>query len=595
MQKIVQTLGLALLGGLTGGALVGYGEAAAIVTTMGSAEEYWLIPFAFIAYGMLGVAAGLGAAVLVVLVDTVVGRRLNPFGLAAACAVFPLGFAVARYRVVQQVFHEGLTLFSADGILVHGGIVLGLVIVAALLWFVGRVLENSGCGIVYAAGALGAAFAIGAAVAAAASSGSSERIDRSTSGAASGKPNLILIIADTLRADAVDWGNPGESALAALAQDGVRFESAYAQSTWTRPSVATILTSLYPSRHGAVHKMDPLPGHVTTLAEAARSAGYWTAGFVSNINVAPIFNFQQGFDEYTYLEPDFYFGATDSCTRLAIYKGLRVAREKLFRERIYFNHYYQDAEIVDTAVSKWLDQEPPAPFFLLIHYMDPHDPFFEIPYNGRGVARVSNQNPAAENSAEYRRLYDQGVRYMDAFLQRLFDRLKQRGLYDNTVIVFTADHGEEFQEHGGWWHGTTLYEEQMKVPLLIKRTGGEGAGKVDSRLVRTLDIAPTMMAAAGLPVDREFMGRDLFDGEVWENKIFAEEDLEGNFLTVLRIDNWKLIQANPDNPRGLAPIELYDLDRDPFETQNLAEQESAKVREMVELLEQEIDHIQWGD
>ena len=129
-----------------------------------------------------------------------------------------------------------------------------------------------------------------------------------------------------------------------------------------------------------------------TLAEALKARGYWTAAFTTNINVAPIFNFQQGFDEFHYLEPSFYFGASDSATKLAIYKGLRAAREKV-SSKMWVQNFYQDAAVVDEHVQAWLGCKPPEPFFLFIHYMDPHDPYFEMPYNGHGVARVSTPDP----------------------------------------------------------------------------------------------------------------------------------------------------------------------------------------------------------
>ncbi len=416
-------------------------------------------------------------------------------------------------------------------------------------------------------------------------------VNRSTSPAAKGHPNVILIIADTLRADAVgsQGGRPSASpALDQFAAEGVRFVDAYSQSTWTRPSIATILTSLYPSVHGLMHKLDPLPDQVTTLAEALKASGYWTAGFVSNINVAPVFNFQQGFDEYRYLTPDFYFGATDSATRLAIYKGLRVMRERFFRDRISFNNYYQDAQVVDAAVARWLEERPPSPFFLLIHYMDPHDPYFEMPYNGKGVARVNNPDPPAARKDELHHLYMGDVTYLDRYLGVLMSRLKSLGLYEDSVVVVTADHGEEFQEHGGWWHGTTLYQEQVHVPLIVKRAHELQPGAVRSDIVRSVDVAPTLMTAAGLTAPREFAGRDLFSPPNGEPEpLFAEEDFEGNVLASLRFGSWKVMTANPDNPRGLKPVELYDLSRSPAEQQNLAAVEPAQTTEMLQRLAQE--------
>jgi arylsulfatase A-like enzyme len=305
--------------------------------------------------------------------------------------------------------------------------------------------------------------------------------------------------------------------------------------------------------------------------------------------VAPIFNFQQGFGEYTYLEPSFYFGASDSSTRLAIYKGLRVARERLFGSYIYFPNYYQDAVVLGRAVESWLSETPPQPFFLLVHYMDPHDPYFEIPYNGRGVARVSEPNPPPSYAAEYKELYDQDVVYFDDHLSALLEDLHNRGLYEDSVVILTADHGEEFQEHGGWWHGTTLYEEQVYVPLIVKRAQEPKPGTTDAGFARTLDIAPTLMAAAGVPIASDFRGVDLFGRMrgTASSTLFAEEDLEGNVLTSLRHGDWKIITANQDNPRGLEPLELYNLAEDPGEKRNLAGDKPEEVARLLHLLEKE--------
>jgi arylsulfatase len=403
---------------------------------------------------------------------------------------------------------------------------------------------------------------------------------------AAGKSNVILIVVDTLRADAAEWTRQqgGKSGFAQLAKDGVVFDRTYSQASWTRPSIATILTAEYPSVHGTVHKMDFLPNSALTLAEVFKAQGYWTTAFTTNINVAPVFNFQQGFDEFHYLEPDFYFGATDSATRLAVYKGLRAAREK-FSNKMWVENFYQDAHVVDRNVEAWLANKPPEPFFLFVHYMDPHDPYFEYPYNGRGVARVSTPDPAADRVEELHDLYRGGVRYLDGYLQELVERLRQSGVYDRSIVAVTADHGEEFREHGGWWHGTALYEEQVHVPLIIKRAQEPEPGRQRTDVTRSVDIAPTLVAAAALPVPDTFQGIDLFQGTVAE-PILAEEDLEGNRLTSIHSGEWKLITANRDNPRGLPAVELFNLGDDPQERTNLAARESDRVGEMLAQLEQ---------
>ena len=596
-KHAARTMIAAPLGGAWGGALVGLAETAVILTTAAPGDEYWLLPYAVVSYGLCGMLVALlygGAALTMQLVGRAPGR--NPLGEGAALALLCLGCAVMRYHVVQRVFHEELVTLSASGIVTHVVIVAVVGACALLIRWLAALLLRYRRGLATAAAGLVACLAISSGAAVLASPHAAEpAVRRPTTSGPPAHPNIILIIADTLRADALScYGAPAGTtpSLDRFAGEAVRFANTFSQATWTRPSIATILTGLYPSVHGAVHKMDALPDGVTTLAEALRGNGYWTAGVVSNINVAPVFNFQQGFEEYTYLAPAFYFWATDSATQLAIYKGLRVLHERLFRERIYFYHYYQDAQVVDDAVAKFLGQKPPQPFFLLIHYMDPHDPYFEIPYNGHGVARVTTPNPPADQAERLHHLYLGEVTYLDGYLGTLIARLKSQGLYDNTVLAITADHGEEFQDHGGWWHGTSLYQEQMHVPLIVKRAPEPRAGAVESRFARSLDISATVMAAAGLPIPTEFEGQDLFAPQSDPNPpLFAEEDLEGNVLTSYRVGSWKIITANPTNPRGLKPVELYDLSRDPGEHQNLAVTEAARTQEMLRGLTEEREHI----
>lgn len=588
-----RALTAAASGGALAGALVGTAEAA-LITATAAPEEWGLFPFAIATYGFFGASIGatgwLGLAVAAALTSR--GPVRSPlalgFGLAFTAALLPVG----RYHIVQRVFREGLSLTSGTGIAVHAAWA-ALVLVLAAGSFFG--LRSSARGprstlvatIVWVGGfAFAAAIShaiapldAGLAPRPAASSGSAGASDVHA-GRASGHPNIILIVVDTLRFDAAPvQGDASATGVGRLAMDGVTFTRAHAQSSWTRPSMASLFTSQYAIQHQAIHKTDVLREEAVTLAEVLRDAGYWTAGIVTNINLAPIFQFQQGFAEYHYLAPHFYFGASDSATRLALYKGLRVVRETLLRQRIHASNYYQDAEVVAAAIDTWIASAPPQPFFLFLHYMDPHDPYFEMPYNGRGVARVSDQNPHPTRSDELHALYGQGVEYVEWELVRLIERLQELGLYGDSIIALTSDHGEEFQEHGGWWHGATLYQEQLHVPLVIK-SPGFAAGRRDDRIVQLVDVAPTLLAAAGVEVPPEFVGRDLHRGDDWP-VVFAETDHEGHRLTALRRDDWKVIVANPDNPRGFAPVELYDLGRDPGERTNLADVEPEQAEAMM--------------
>jgi hypothetical protein len=173
-----------------------------------------------------------------------------------------------------------------------------------------------------------------------------------------GAPNVILVMVDTLRADhlgAYGYASAKTPSIDGLAADGVRAAHTFSQASWTRPSVATILTGLYPSSHGAVHKADILPDRVDTLAEVLSRGGYNTVGFADNVNVSPSFNFGQGFADYRYLAPDLFFHANEPAAQLTLYNGLRLVRERFLARRVDVHNYYQPAEVVTDTVIAWLD------------------------------------------------------------------------------------------------------------------------------------------------------------------------------------------------------------------------------------------------
>jgi arylsulfatase A-like enzyme len=400
------------------------------------------------------------------------------------------------------------------------------------------------------------------------------------------RPDVILIMVDTLRADRLPvYGYSGAStpAIDRLAADGVVFDNPHAQASWTKPSTATLLTGLYPSTHRAIGKADRLPREVVTLAESLRAGGWRTGGIVSNVNLSPSYQFDQGFGEYIYLAPDFFFGARESSSKLAMYNGLRLIRERFLSRRKEVRHYYQDAATVTEAGNAWLDRNRGARFFLFIHYMDPHDPYFRHPYDGSAVARVQTPSPDAARARELSDLYDGEVDYLDVHLGAFLDHLRALGLYDDALIVLVADHGEEFHEHGGWWHGTTLYEEQIRVPIIMKPpahgAAGLAPGSRRAGLARLLDVTPTILAVAGVEAPPRTQGISLAEGEDAAQS-FAEEDFEGNRLRALRAGTWKIIEANPGNPRGLPEIELFDLTADPGETRSLAAKDEGRWKAM---------------
>jgi arylsulfatase A-like enzyme len=211
----------------------------------------------------------------------------------------------------------------------------------------------------------------------------------------------------------------------------------------------------------------------------------------------------------------------------------------------------------------WLDGKAVpegTPFFLFLHYMDAHDPFMNHKKPGVGYARaILKDDPDHSLNEPMREAYNTEIEYLDTYLGALVDGLKQRGVYDNTVIVFTADHGEEFLDHNGFWHGFTLYDEIQHIPLIIKEPKQQHAGEKNTDLARHIDIAPTLLQFAGIPAPTAMRGQ-----------AYGHNDFEGNLLHAVRTAGQKIITANPDNVRQLAPTELYDLAKDPKEKTNLA-------------------------
>lgn len=570
--------------GLCAGVALGLAEAVAVLWVSAPPRDLAVLPYAAVTYGLACGVVGAGLGLAVALAGRI--RRLEPappervFALVGALIFSGLGFVIARFRIFRDVFLENLSASSGEGLAVQAAILL----VAVAVFLAGRALARLVVGrtparVLLRAWGGPAAFGLTVALCAAVGQlGSADAGAAPTRGRRprAEQPNVVLIVVDTLRADHVGVYGHREGTtprLDAFARDAVVFQSAFAQASWTRPSFASILTGRYPSSHRTIYKPDSLPDEVTTLAEALSGQGYVTAGFVTNFNVAPYFNFGQGFDEYHYLEPELVLWANDTESRLTLYSIVRLVSERFLSNRLKVDNYYRDAAFVTRELLGWLDRRPRGPFFLFAGYMDPHDPYFAHPYDGTAIARVATPNPPASRAAEIGALYDGEIRFWDRSFGALIAGLKRRGLYENTLIVVTSDHGEELADHGGFWHGTTLYDEQVRVPLIARFPGGEQSGTTVTDWVRHVDIAPTILQFASAEVPAGMQGGRLF--EQGRRPVFAEEDHEGNRLTSIRIpgengSDLKLIMANENNPRGLPATELFDVTRDPRERTNLA-------------------------
>ena len=268
---------------------------------------------------------------------------------------------------------------------------------------------------------------------------------------------------------------------------------------------------------------------------------------------------------------------------------MRLMRERFISHKKWVQNYYQDAQTVDGAALPWLDKHASRPFFTLIHYMDPHDPYFEIPYNGVAVARVDTPNPDPSRARELDHLYSSNIEYLDRFIGNMIEALKASRLrrYGHRL------HG---RPRRGVLRAQGLVARHDALRRGVSRAAHREAseerpgGVAQQRLAGSLDVMPTLLAAAGLKCTQACQGRDLLGPAPAPAAAFAEEDHEGNVLHSIRTDQWKLILANAGNPRGLEPAELYDVANDPRERNNLAAAQPDRVQSMTK----DLDVLQQG-
>jgi arylsulfatase A-like enzyme len=450
------------------------------------------------------------------------------------------------------------------------------------------------------------------------------------------RPNLLLITIDALRADHVGcmgYTRAASPHIDELASAGTLFTQAIANGPRSPASFPSILASIYQSA-GAEQGIPP---GATTLAEVLKRNGYVTAGLCAgNVYISRYRGYQKGFDlfqDFLTLEP----GAKRERTgtgKLAPFK--RLVRHSLENSGIYDpafflflstlqgkkniadmarderDYPFEGGEKLNEHAVAWLSQLSDGPFFLWLHYMDVHFPYLpRVPRH-----RLSDYGRFALSliCLLFRRysfprrvlidLYDDRIRDMDRILAQFLYQLKELRLYEDTVIVLTADHGEEFREHGGWVHGAKLYDELLWVPLIIKGPGlAEGA--VVERQVGLIDLAPTILDLLGVEENVEgFQGATflpwLHDGpsEPSNRYVFSEEihlggrqpplwnqDRTGSRLYRIRScrsEEWKCIWDEEGNKK-----ELYHLGLDPRELKNLADSEPGVTKRFESILREQ--------
>lgn len=603
-REMITLLTCGAAAGLLAGAAVAILESLWILWKIAGLEQWGLFPWGMIAYGFIFACGGIAVAGIVLFVSLLLDRFMQwtvSFAFSYA-AIFAAGALVITVFRFQRDILAGHTLTLRQlGILVCliSGVAIVLGVIAFLKTEFFRVRLISRVPVFIAACVASWLCMIGIAWGIVSLAAPKPAPIAFTPTVRSQGPNIVLCTIDALRADYLPLYNPKAQAktpaLVSLANDGVLFTNAFAQASWTKPSFATLFTGLYPSAHGATSKTAALSPSVETLAEILQRGGYYTKGFANNPNMAALFGLNRGFVDYVELKPNPLFGATSEAMHLSLYSVLRkvfmIAEGRLRRGRLRITDFYQPANVVTDEALQWLDSsDRPSdiPFYLYLHYMETHDPFMDHSRPGIGYARARMENPDPERFLDsMRQAYISEIEFLDLHLARLFQGLKARGLYDNTIIVLVSDHGEEFYDHNGWWHGQTLYEELLRIPLIIKLPENRAAGSTNLHLARLIDVPLTLLKIVGLPPNGSMAGVALCDASGMPSNAataysFAENDFEGNIQQSVRTLTHALIKANENNTRKTEPIEFYDMVEDPQQQRNLAHQ--PKYNELIEEL-----------
>lgn len=423
---------------------------------------------------------------------------------------------------------------------------------------------------------------------------------------------VIVVIADTLRRDHLDaWGYERSTApvLSRLAEEGVRFADTIAQATWTKVSVPSILSSLYPTAHGIVAFPDRLPAAATTVAEAFREAGYATMATSAWPFTGQMTNLHQGV-EVLWEGGSVELPEEASDTKTARFFMDRVLefverhREEPFLVVMHTGDPHSPYEPLGRYADLWTDPGGAQRHRETLEKVLPnieHDFFrrFELPTQADLERTGVPMEPWRDHEIGW---YDGSIRGLDAEIGRLVDRLDHLGLTGKVVLAFVSDHGEEFFEHGTNWHGLSLYGHQTDVPFVLWGPGHVPSGVVVTPPVELIDLQPTLLALAGLDRPELAQGRDLLPlvrataaGEPPSAHGFRVQPVFSERTTVgldvgfppgslptswaVLTSEWRLIR-NPDPPEGVPEFELYDRRTDPLSLTDVALEHPDVVAEL---------------
>jgi arylsulfatase A-like enzyme len=586
--------------------IFGIGEVVVRIAAGRSATNHQYFFESAVLYGTVGVVMGVGLALLGAVRGGLAAS--THLGVLVAAFVFMMGAGAANIYWLPA-FRDAFSLA------VSGGLAVGALLLA---WILARALRGRLPTGPRRLGPLTAALVLVAAsgVASLPFGDDADRASRERGA----DVNVLLVMIDTLRADHLSiYGYERETSpeIDAWARErGVVFDNAMSHAPWTKPATAALLTALYPSTTRMGSEGSGLPPSAEPLAEILSRNGYRTAFFTANQYLTPVFGFDQGVD--------YFFGENPPHMRQlvlghvlhmakplhpvvrATYDGLeRVERrftgfEKLPTKKVR-------AETVTRAFWRWLDDTEDDRFFAYVHYVDPHSPYqpgapfdrmfmpdhIEVPMDsGAGGWQGMRRQGADDDGLEQLlALYDGEIRYLDGWIGDVIEDLEGRGILDETLIVITSDHGEEFRDHGDFGHGNSLYQEQLHIVLMMGFPDGlVPGGRRIPHVVRHVDVLPTILDVVGLPTPANIAGRSLMPILRGEEPVdpprvaFSEVDRRIHAVS-LRHGSHKVIRRLGIGAEG---TEAFDLAADDDEQQIVSDAEAPWLDPLL----RELDRVQ---
>lgn len=440
--------------------------------------------------------------------------------------------------------------------------------------------------------------------------------------------NIIYLVIDTLRADHLSAyghlvdGKATSPELDNIAANGTLFRHAYAQAPWTRPSVASMMSGLFPQSHGVATPFDRMSSKLPTLPQMLKERGYQCAAFSANPQVSPAFGFDRGYDYFWSISGSFY--DQTSATYIWNRGSLAVKRVLLMLLGSYDRGIPDaDADRVNGEIRSWLQtQSADVPRFLYFHYLDPHDPY-EAPedllFDGRLEEMKESEDPlfappdhppfpiAGFEQEELpesvrqnlMRQYDAEIRFVDDRIGKQLRWMEERGFYspERDYLIITSDHGEEFFEHQQWLHGRSEFDEMVNVPLIIRGPGVPSATTIEQP-VQLIDLVPTIADWTGSEPDFQVHGQSLpfspietngeavFGPGFGHKYVYSHRPRPDHPIDMIRSGSLKFIQVHDGD---VSHEFFFHLERDPGEQENLLDRPDNPLQDELELLREKVD------